>query len=294
MMSGVLKGLSTMTVVAFAAAGCSGAPLGGGTGGSQGAGGDGAPCSTFTGCGTGWGGTSGSGGTAGGDGALCDQLSAAYSSALTAALSCTPGAPHQCQAVVATYPTACPGSSCGGQEYVNDGTTVEAVRGEWLAACEPDVHILCVAGACDPPAPPSTCVPTSPGATTGTCIPYGSDAGAAIAPDGGESCDQLVADYTAAVTAARACTPGAPNQCQAQISPTPDACNTGCGAAEYVNDVTGVNAARQSWIAQCVGAVGCPAILCPPVPPPPSISCVPNVDGGTLGSTGTCAVTALR
>src|SRR3954470_7370858 len=160
MMDGMLKGLSTLAVVAFAAAGCNGAPLGGGTGGSKGTGGDGRPCNTYPGCGTGSGGVNGSGGGAGGNGALCDRLTAAYSSALTEALACTPGAPNQCQAVVATHPTACPGSSCGGQEYVNDGAMVEAVRGKWLAACEPEVHILCIALACDPPAPPSTCVPT--------------------------------------------------------------------------------------------------------------------------------------
>jgi hypothetical protein len=292
-MWGMLKGLSTMAAVAFAAAGCSGAPLGGGSGGSTGAGGKVPPCTTYTGCGTGAGGITGSGGGAGGgDGALCAQSNAAYSSALTAALACTPGAPNQCQAIVATYPTVCPGSDCSNLQYVNDGTTVEAVRGEWLAACEPGVYIECIAIACDPPAPPISCVPTSPGATTGTCVPYGSDAGAAVVPDGGESCDQLVADYAAAVTAALACTPGAPNQCQAVVSPRPDACNTGCGAGEYVNDATGVNTARQRWIAQCVGTVGCPLILCPPVLPPSGLSCVPNVDAGALTSTGTCAVTA--
>ena len=59
-----------------------------------------------------------------------------------------------------------------------------------------------------------------------------------------------------------------------------------------MNDATGVNAARQRWIAQCVGTVGCPLILCQP-PPQPAVSCVPNVDGGVLTSTGACAFTAL-
>jgi hypothetical protein len=286
----MLKALSTMAVVAFAAAGCSGAPLGGGTGGGKGAGGDAPPCTTYEGCGTGAGGVDGSGGAGGRDVALCSQSNAAYSSALTAALACTPGASNQCQAIVATYPTVCPGSDCSNLEYVNDGATVEAAREEWLAECEPGLRIECIAVACDPPAPPGACVPTSPGATTGTCVPYGSDAGAAVVPDGGESCDQLVADYAAAVTAALACTPGAPNQCQAVVSPTPEACDTGCGAAESVNDATGVNAAQQRWIAQCVGTVSCPLILCPTVLRPRS--CVPNVDGGVSTTTGTCVVTA--
>ena len=190
---------------------CSGAPIGGrGTGGS---GGDSSPCPDSTRCGTGAGGDIATGGSAGadaGDSALCSQLTDAYGAAVTAALACTPGAPNQCQALVAIAPTACPGLVCGGQEFVNDATKVETLRGEWLAACEPGVRIGCVAISCDPPAPPSTCVRTSPAAATGTCVPYGSDAGTAVVPDGGESCDQLVADYTAAVTAALACTPGAP------------------------------------------------------------------------------------
>jgi hypothetical protein len=294
MMRGMVRALSTMVVVAFAAAGCSGAPLGGGTGGGTGAGGKVAPCTTYTGCGTGSGGINGSGGSgAGGDsGALCDQLNAAYASALTAALACTPGAPNQCQAVVGIYPTACPGADCSGLEYVNDGMTVEAAREDWLAACEPGIHSGCSAIACGSPPPPTTCLPTSPGATTGTCVPYGSDAGAAIVPDGGESCDQLVADYEAAVTAALACTPGAASQCQSYVATTaangPDPSD--CQPMTVVNDPTGVNAALQRWSAQCF--TGGPILLIKCDPPTQKASCVPNVDAGALTSTGTCAVTA--
>ncbi len=292
-MRGLLKALSTMAVVALAAAGCSGAPLGGGTGGSKGAGGDAPPCTTYTGCGTGAGAINGSGGAAGGNGALCDQLDAAYASAVTAALACTPGAPNQCQAPVGTYPTACPGADCSGLEYVNDGTTVEAVREEWLAACEPGVHYGCPAIACGSPVPPTACVPTSPGATTGLCVPYGSDAGAALVPDGGESCDQLVSDYQATVTAALACTPGAPNQCQSYVATTaantPDPSN--CAPMTVVNDPTSVNAALQRWTAQCF--TGGPILLIKCDPPTQKASCVPNVDAGVLTSTGSCEVTAL-
>ncbi len=76
---------------------------------------------------------------------------------------------------MAIAPTACPGAVCGGQGRVNDATEVETLREEWLSACEPGVHVGCVGIACDPPLPPSVCVPTSPGATTGTCVPSGSD-----------------------------------------------------------------------------------------------------------------------
>ena len=280
--------------VVLAGIACSGAPLGGrGTGGS---GGDGAPCTVFTGCGTGAGGDIATGGAAGsdaGDGVLCSQLTDAYSAAVTAALACTPGAPNQCQAQVGSVPTVCPGSGCGGQELVNDATGVEKVRGEWLAACEPGVHIECI-GSCDVLPPPSTCVPTSPGATTGTCVPFGSDAGAAVVPDGGESCDQLVADYDAAVTAALACTPGAPNQCQSYVSTTaangPDPAD--CRAMTLVNDPTGVNAALQRWSAQCF--TGGPILLIKCDPPTQQASCVPNVDAGAVsGSAGTCVPTIL-
>jgi hypothetical protein len=279
----------------LAGLGCSGAPIGGrGTGGS---GGDG-PCPDSTRCGTGAGGDIATGGTSGADAsdsALCRQLTDAYGAAVTAALACTPGAPKQCQALVAIAPTACPGLVCGGQELVNDATEVETLRGEWLDACEPGVRIGCVAIACAQPLPPSVCVPTGgAGTTTGTCVPYGSDAGAAVVPDGGESCDQLVADYEAAVTAALACTPGAPNQCQSYVSTTaangPDPSD--CRPMTVVNDLTRVNAALQRWSAQCF--TGGPILLIKCDPPTQQASCVPNVDAGAVsGSAGTCVPTIL-
>jgi hypothetical protein len=177
---------------------------------------------------------------------------------------------------------------------VNDGATVETVREEWLAACEPGVHSECIAIACAAPTPPSTCVPASPGAPTGTCVPYGSDAGAAVVPDGGESCDQLVVDYQAAVTAALACTPGAPNQCQSYVTTTvangPDPSD--CRPMTVVNDPSGVNATLQRWSAQCF--TGGPILLIKCDPPTQQASCVPNVDAGAVsGSAGTCVPTIL-
>ena len=256
---------------------CAGAPLGGG----QGTGGSAPPCTTYTGCGT------GAGGTGGADPVLCSQIDSAYASALVAAHSCAPGAPDQCQVLVGTVPTECPNSACGQQTYVNDKISqIEPVRGQWLRACDMSgIHSCPNTGPCDPPLAPAVCVPDGPGATTGTCLPYGSDAGAGIAPDGGESCDQLAADYTAAVTAALDCTVGAPNQCQALVNPMLSGCNSGCGATRVVNDATAVSAAWMQWAAQCALDLGCPLTICQP--PPAAGTCV-AVDGGGFATGGVC------
>jgi hypothetical protein len=106
-------------------------------------------------------------------------------------------------------------------------------------------------------------------------------------PDGGESCDQLVADYTAAVIAALACTPGAPNQCQSYVSTTAANGPDPCRPMTVVNDPTGVNAALQRWSAQCQVTDAILLIICDP--PTQKASCVPNVDAGTFSRTaGTC------
>ena len=278
--------------VALAAVACSGAPLGGrGTGGTGGGSG---PCPDSVPCVTSFGGDIGTGGSDAGSGALCSQLTEAYGAAVTAALTCTPGAPNQCQALVGIAPSACPGV-CGGQEFVNDATAVETLREKWLAACEPDVHIECVEITCTLPQPPSICVPTgAAAAVTGTCVPsVPADGGSTdasrtdgSAADGSESCDQLSADYTAAVTAARACTPGASNQCQSTVSATPSACPpNGCGPEAYVNDAAGVNAVHARWLSQCGGGVACPKIVCLPLAV--AVACLP-VDGGAGATTGTC------
>jgi hypothetical protein len=248
--------------------------------------------------GTGAGGSTGTGATGGGTGGnigaaidggeSCDQLNTAYAAALTAALACTPGAPNQCQAPVATMPTRCPGSDCGSQELVNDGTAVEAVRERWLAACN-IANETCIEIGCDPPAPPTACVATGPNAATGTCTLLGSDAGSGVVPDGGESCNQLVADYRAAVSAALACTPGAPNQCQSHVTKVPaegpDPAD--CEPMTTVNDPSGVTAALQRWSAQCKISDAILLIKCDPQTQP--AICVPNVDAGVVsGSAGTC------
>jgi hypothetical protein len=297
--------LTIAAALALTGLGCSGAPLGGGTGGrgsggSTGLGGDGAPCTEFYGCQPGTGGVGGAGGSPidGGNSALCDQLAAKYSAALSAASACTPGAPNQCQALVGNVPANCPESLCGAASYVNDGASVEAVRDSWLNEGCGGPPNLCIAIACDPV--PSVCVPVpSAGPSTGksigpgVCVPVSStdggirDAGASDAgqPDGGETCDELAADYAAAVTAAESCTPGAPSQCQIPVSMVPSACPlTGCGPEVYVTDATGVNTALARWVAACAHPpIACPQIACQP--PPASVSCLAQStrDGGTIG-----------
>jgi hypothetical protein len=264
--------LAVATAFVFIGAACSGALLGGGgAGGSPGAGG--APCTTANGClkgiggipgidgGAGWSGTGGAGGI---PGLVCDQVRNAYIAAMPAALACTPGAPHQCQALVANVPATCPGSLCDGQEYVNDPTTLEALQQKWLSVCgaadQACIEVACGLG-------PAVCLPQSPGASTGTCVPLGSDAGASFVPDGGESCDQLAADYGAVVQSALTCTPGAPNQCQSYVTTTPSDCDPNCGPSVFVNDGGKVSAALQRWRSQCFQTIVCPAIYCnPPVP----------------------------
>src|SRR5262249_59886040 len=110
--------------------------------------------------------------------------------------------------------------------------------------------------------------------------------GASSVPDGGESCDQLVADYEAALQAALECKPGAPNQCQVPLNSQPVACNMGCGATVSANDATAVNAAWTNWANRCALYLGCPLTLCDP-PPGPVGTCV-AVDVSKSASGGIC------
>ncbi len=260
-----------------AGAGCSGAPLGGG----KGTGGSAPPCTTYLGCGT------GAGGTGGTSAELCGQLDSAYASALTTASACTPGAPDQCQALVAVVPTTCPNLACGKQAYVNDGSTVEALRGKWIQACDSDSLHSCPAIACDPTLGPAVCVPSGSDPTTGTCVPSGSDADGGAAPDGGNSalCSQIAAKYSEAVAAEQACTPGAASQCQALVATVPANCpELLCGQQTYVNGGSLVESERQNWLNAGCGA---PPNLCVGIdcaPPAPSAACVSNGPGSTMGT----------
>jgi hypothetical protein len=266
--------------VALAAAGCSGTRL---TGGDPDSGGE--SCTTANGCLRGSGGIVGlDGGSAGGSGGTggqsCDQLVAAHTVALTKALACTPAAPNQCHALAQVVPLACPTDACENYQYVNDNTQVNALLLDWIGACPPNGFGYCPNGvlACGPHAQPSICVPTSPGASTGTCMPSPHDGGLGLAPDGGESCDQLAADYSGAVRAALACTPGAPNQCQARISPNLTPCDNDCATMEAANDATGATAAWQRWATRCVGLGVCTLANCNPPSGQVGV-CVP-IDGG--------------
>jgi len=104
-------------------------------------------------------------------------------------------------------------------------------------------------------------------------------------PDGGESCDQLAADYAATVNAAIDCTVGAPNQCQALVDPMINGCNSGCAATQVVNDATAVNAAWTRWANQCALDLGCTLTICQP--PPAAGTCVPS-EGASSVNGGVC------
>jgi hypothetical protein len=234
--------LGIMVVVA----GCSGAPLVGGTTGRD--------------AGTDLGGAS------------CDQLVARHAVALTQALACTPGAADQCQALAEVVPLACPSYACENYEYVNDRTQANALLASWYQSCVPSDP--CPNGVldCIGTAPRATCVPITPGASTGTCMPS--------PPDGDATCYQLANDYAAAVRASLACTPGAPNQCQAQVTPSLFPCGD-CQTMEAANDATAVNAIWQRWSAQCAVPADCAPVGCHPTPGQTGV-CV-RVDGGPLG-----------
>jgi hypothetical protein len=124
-------------------------------------------------------------------GETCEQQAVAYKAALAAARSCTPGAPNQCQVLVASIPAECPNLACDNQEFVNDNSDLELARGRWLEACGFAPHScpgltcpnaprgrVCVAGACIAACPPTTCGPGHRFEPSDcSCVPDVSDAG---------------------------------------------------------------------------------------------------------------------
>ena len=92
-------------------------------------------------------GTAGHGGGAGGaTGATCSDLAAQYSTALTAARSCTVGAAGQCAQMVSGSLSVC-FSNC--QTFVNDASTLNTLKAQWLAdGCANQGPIACPAIAC--------------------------------------------------------------------------------------------------------------------------------------------------
>jgi hypothetical protein len=98
------------------------------------------------------------------------------------------------------------------------------------------------------------------------------------APASGRSCAELENDYQQALSAAFACTPGAPNQCQQAV---PVSFCAGCNL--YLNDATSLNAIRAQILNQ--GCVQCEGLeLCIQTGP---WACVAT-DGGAPG--GQCSI----
>jgi hypothetical protein len=220
----------------------------------------------------------------------CNQLTADYEAALNAALYCTPGAPSQCQAYAITAAVCNDSAPCPYVQAVNDSTGTLASYERWSAQCGG----ICTSAStrCNgPPAPQSVCVAVDGGGSTGgICVPrtrqnpssgtgggFGLDGGADGALNVAESCDQLAAQYAVAVNAAMACTPGAPDQCQARINTMPDPCAL-CPPRQPANDATAVSALQLRWAAQCAVNVRCSGSGCG-VPPPPG-HCVAVPGGG--------------
>ncbi len=107
--------------------------------------------------GAGGSGTGGGGGQGGDKG--CNALESDYSTALTAAKKCTPGATNQCQQLV-NNSLACPGC----KQYVNDTTALSAIQTAWDNQNCSAVPHACPAIAC---VVPTTSVCTSTAPTTG-------------------------------------------------------------------------------------------------------------------------------
>jgi hypothetical protein len=288
-----MRTFAVVAAVVLAVAGCSGARLVSGSSWSPGTGGD-PGLMTSPGTGGDLGpmtspGTGGISGTGGSNVTLCGQLATEYAAVLNAAKGCTVGAPDQCRAVVSLDPRNCSDLAYTGQTYVNDGTIVEAARQKWLAACDTSDDLDCQPSApASTSIPPSTCVQTMQAPLVGECLPSVPDSGVVDLADAGagQSCDQLADDYAAVVNAARACTPGAPNQCQTYAGITVPPPNFCCPNGQVpVNDENAVILAQIWWGPQCASPCagglcfgpGTPAV-CVPVAggPPPGGICVPT------------------
>ena len=102
--------------------------------------------------------------------------------------------------------------------------------------------------------------------------------------DSGVTCAELANEYSAALPAAEACTPGAANQCQ-QLVPLSLSICTGC--QHYVTDATTLNALRTQWTNQgcnlTTALIVCPAIAC--VNPGTAGACA-GTDGSPNGICG--------
>lgn len=102
--------------------------------------------------------------------------------------------------------------------------------------------------------------------------------------DSGVSCAELASEYSAALPAAEACTPGAANQCQQLVPLSLGIC---AGCEHYVTDATTLNALRTQWTNQgcnlTTALIVCPAVAC--ISPGTAGDCV-AVDGSANGVCG--------
>jgi hypothetical protein len=116
---------------------------------------------------------------------------------------------------------------------------------------------------------------TATGGQTGTGGQGGSNA----------TCTRLESQYTTALSAAKDCTPNAPNQCKA-LAYTSLSCP---GCQTYVNDTTQLDMISTAWTnAGCDRTHGpCPAIACVA---PQSTHCAPQSSTGPGAPSGTCTI----
>ncbi|HVZ89545.1 MAG TPA: hypothetical protein VHG72_21465 [Polyangia bacterium] len=90
---------------------------------------------------------------------------------------------------------------------------------------------------------------------------------------GGETCDQIAADYQAALAADRACTPSAQNQCQKSVAD-----RLGCGGCTtFVTADTNLSQIQNDWNQHDCQVGVCAAVACLP---PTSALCKTGDAGG--------------
>ena len=112
----------------------------------------------------------------------------------------------------------------------------------------------------------------------------GTSGSGGVGGSGGASCDNLVSQYNAALSAARQCTVGAAGECQQSVSESLSHCFLNC--MTYVNDASALTAIKASWEqAGCDNSTGlCPAIAC--VEPSSGMCVAGDGGGGVCASTG--------
>jgi hypothetical protein len=105
-------------------------------------------------------GATGGAGSGGHGGASCADLASQYKAAIPAACRCTAGAAAQCAQGVSLQLSVCSSSSTTCMVYVNDATTLNAIKSAWVAAgCDdPSLAVACPAITCQP-GPMGPCVP---------------------------------------------------------------------------------------------------------------------------------------